>query len=141
MRSTEAWRKFEFISSILGLIALVALIVIAIFRSKIVESIILGSAVMDEYKFVNPSTTAKAFMLPLAYPDEFNFKPPTLLPDLGDKGVEGQQKIAAKMSTWIMTILIIIVLLAIIYMIFQKCRYVSSLPRVCFPLYPFNTIL
>ena len=23
----------------------------------------------------------------------------------------------------------------------QKCRYVSSLPRVCFPLYPFSTIL
>ena len=80
-------------------------------------------------------------MLPLAYPDEFNFKPPTLLPDWGDKGAEGQQKIAAKMSAWIMTILIIIALLAIIYTIFKKCRYVSSLPRVCFPLYPFNTIL
>ena len=24
---------------------------------------------------------------------------------------------------------------------FRKCRYVSSLPRVCFPLYPFSTIL
>ena len=24
---------------------------------------------------------------------------------------------------------------------FKKCRYVSSLPRVCFPLYPFSTIL
>ena len=23
----------------------------------------------------------------------------------------------------------------------KKCRYVSSLPRVCFPLYPFSTIL
>ena len=37
------------------MIAPVALIVISIFRSQIVESIILGSAVMDEYKFVNPS--------------------------------------------------------------------------------------
>ena len=28
-----------------------------------------------------------------------------------------------------------------LYTIFKKCRYVSSLPRVCFPLYPFSTIL
>ena len=55
LKSAEGWRKFEFISSILGLIALMALIIIAVFRSRIVESIILGSAVMDEYKFVNPS--------------------------------------------------------------------------------------
>ena len=40
-----------------------------------------------------------------------------------------------------MTFLIIITLLAILYTIFKKCRYVSSLPRVCFPLYPFSTIL
>ena len=38
-------------------------------------------------------------------------------------------------------ILIIITLLAILYTIFKKCCYVSSLPRVCFPLYPFSTIL
>ena len=31
--------------------------------------------------------------------------------------------------------------MAILYTIFKKCRYVSSLPRVCFPLYPFSTIL
>ena len=24
---------------------------------------------------------------------------------------------------------------------FKKCKYVSSLPRVCFPIYPFSTIL
>ena len=29
----------------------------------------------------------------------------------------------------------------ILYTIFKKCWYVSSLPRVCFPLYPFSTIL
>ena len=31
--------------------------------------------------------------------------------------------------------------MAILYTIFKKCRYISSLPRVCFPLYPFSTIL
>ena len=59
IKSAEGWRKLEFISSILGMIALVALIVIAIFRSRIVESIILGSAVMDGYKFVKPSTSMR----------------------------------------------------------------------------------
>ena len=131
----------EFVSSILEMIALVALIVISIFHSRIVESIILGSAVMDEYKFVNPSASVKAFTLPPAYPNKFHFQPPTLSLDWGDKGAEGKQKIAAQMSAWIMTILIIITLLAILYTIFKKCRYLSLPPRVCFPLYPFSTIL
>ena len=96
---------------------------------------------MDEYKFVDPSTTVKVFTLPLAYPDRFTFKPPMLPADWGDKGAEGQQKIVAQLSTWVMTILIIVTLLAILYAIFKKCKYMSSLPRVCFPLYPFSTIL
>ena len=81
IKSAEGWRKFEFVSSILGMLALVALIVISIFRSRIVESIILGSAVMDKYKFVNPSTPPaciKAYSLPPAYPDQINFQRPTL---------------------------------------------------------------
>ena len=125
-------------------IALVALIVISIFRSRIVESIILGSAVMDGYKFVNPSTPpacVKAYSLPPAYPNQINFQPPTLPQNWGDKGAEGKQKLAAQMTAWITTILIILTLLAILYTIFKKCHYVSSLPRVCFPLYPFSTIL
>ena len=144
LKSAEGWRKFEFISSILGLIALMALIIIAVFRSRIVESIILGSAVMDEYKFVNPSAPpacVKAFSLPPAYPDQIQFQPPTLPQNWGDKGAEGKQKLAAQMTAWITTLLIIITLLGILYTIFKKCRYVSSLPRVCFPLYPFSTIL
>ena len=126
------------------MLALVALIVISIFRSRIVESIILGLAVMDEYKFVNPSTPTafiKAYSIPPAYPDQINFQPPTLPQNWGDKGAEGKQKLAAQMTAWITMILIIITILAILYTIFKKCRYVSSLPRVCFPLYPFSTIL
>ena len=126
------------------MLALVALIIIAIFRSRIVESIILGSAVMDEYKFVNPSAPpacVKAFSLPPAYPDQIQFQPPTLPQNWGDNGAEGKQKLAAQMTAWITTILIIITLLAILYTIFKKCCYVSSLPRVCFPVYPFSTIL
>ena len=144
IKSAEGWRKIEFVSSILGMIALVALIVISIFHSQIVESIILGSAVMDEYKFVNPSAppgSVKAYTLPPAYPDQINFQPPTLPQNWGDKGAEGKQKLATQMTAWITTFLIILTLLAILYTIFEKCRYVSSLPRVCFPLYPFSTII
>ena len=144
IKSAEGWRKLEFVSSILGMIELVALIVISIFHSRIVESIILGSAVMDEYKFINPSappTSIKAYTLPPAHPDKVNFQPPTLPQNWGDKGAEGKQKLAAQMTAWITTFLIILTLLAILYTIFKKCRYVSSLPRVCFPLYPFSTIL
>ena len=141
IKSAEGWRKLEFVSSILGMIAFVALIVISIFRSQIVESIILGSAVMDEYKFVNPSASVKEYTLPPAYPDKINFQPPTLPENWGEKGAEGKQKLATQMTAWITTFLIIITLLAILYTIFKKCRYVSSLPRVCFPLYPLSTIL
>ena len=128
LKSAEGWRKFEFISSILGMIALMALIIIAVFRSRIVESIILGSAVMDEYKFVNPSAPPacmKALSLPPVYPDQIQFQPPTLPHDWGDKGAEGKQKLAAQMTAWITIILIIITLVAILYTIFKKCRYVS----------------
>ena len=99
---------------------------------------------MDEYKFVNPSAPpacVKAFSLPPAYPNQIQFQPPTLPQNWGDKGAEGKQKLAAQMTAGITIILIIITLLAILYAIFKKCRYVSSLPRVCFPLYPFSTIL
>ena len=99
---------------------------------------------MDEYKFVNPSAPpicVKAFSLPPVHLDGIQFQPPTLPQNWGDKGAEGNQKLAAQMTAWITTILIIITLLAILYTIFKKCRYVSSLPRVCFPLYPFSTIL
>ena len=136
IKSAEGWRKLKFVSSILGMIALVALIVISIFRSRIVESIILGSIVMDEYKFVNPSASVKAYTLPPAYPDQINFQLPTLPQNWGDKGAEGKQKLAAQMTAWVMTFLIIITLLAILYTIFKKCRYVSSLPRVLLPLIP-----
>ena len=134
IQNAEGWWKLEFISSILGLVVLVSLIVIAIFHSRIIKSIILGSAVMDEYKFVSPSTMVKALTLPLAYPDCFIFKPPSLPPDWGNKGAEGQQKPAAKMSAWIMTILIIIALLAIVYAIFRKCRLCFISPTSMLPL-------
>ena len=139
LKSAEGWRKFEFISSILGLIALMALIIIAVFRSRIVESIILGSAVMDEYKFINPSAPPaciKAFSLPPPYPDQIQFQPPTLPQNWGDKGAEGKQKLAAQMTAWITTILIIITLLVILYTIFKKMSLCILFAKGVLPLVP-----
>ena len=100
---------------------------------------------MDKYKFVSPSQTcAKAFTLPPLHFDQEQviFQSPTLPPKWGDsKDAASKQKIMAQFMAWISSILIILTILAILYAAFKKCRYVSSLPRVCFPLYPFSTIL
>ena len=138
MRYAENWLKLEFISSILGMIALVAIILIAIFRSRIIESIILSLPVMDEYKFISPSqTSAKAFTLPPIHFDQepIKFQPPTLPSEWGEsKDTANKQKITAQFMAWVLSILIILTILAILYTIFKKCRYISALPRVCFPL-------
>ena len=54
MQYTERWRIFEFISAVLGMLAMLILTIICIFRAHILESIIFSSAVMEEYKFVSP---------------------------------------------------------------------------------------
>ena len=68
MQYAEHWRILEFISAMLGLLAMICIILICIFRARILESIILSSAVMEEYKFVTPNIKkggVKAFTLPL----------------------------------------------------------------------------
>ena len=127
------------------MIALVALILIAVFCSCIIESIILSLAVMDKYKFVSPSQTcAKAFtLLPMHFNDDLiKFQPPTLPANWANsKTAASKQKMAAQFTAWVSFILIMLTILYILYTIFKKCRYISALPRVCFPLYPFSTIL
>ena len=95
IRSAKGWRKLEFISSILGMLALVALIIIAIFRSRIVESIILGSAVMDEYKFVNPSAPpamCKSIFSTTCLPRPNSISATHLTTKLGRQGVQKENK-------------------------------------------------
>ena len=83
MKYAASWQKLEFVSSILGMIALILLVLIVVFCLQIIENIILGSAIMVEYKFVSPSQTcAKAFsLLPLHFDNEpLKFQLPTLPP-------------------------------------------------------------
>ena len=139
------WRIFEFVSSLLGLVALIALVIICIFRTKILESIILSSAVMEEYKFINTGTNApvgvKAFTLPPLHDGhKINFKPPTLPPNW-EETFNAQDKQIVFLNTVITGVLITVGILAILYTICKKCRYVSSVPRVCFPIYPVSNFL
>ena len=99
---------------------------------------------MDEYKFVNPSAPPaciKAFSLPPPYPDQIQFQPPTLPQNWGDKGAEGKQKTRSPNDRLDHNNIDYNYVTSDPLHDFQKCRYVSSLPRVCFPLYPFSTIL
>ena len=145
LKYAETWRIFEFVSSVLGLVALIALVIICIFRTKILESIILSSAVMEEYKFVNTGTNApvgvKACTLPPLHDGrKINFKPPTLPPNW-EETFNAQDKQIVFLNTVITGVLITIGILAILYTICKKCRYVSSVPRVCFPIYLVSNFL
>ena len=149
MQYAERWCIFEFVSAMLRLLAMLTLVIICIFRACILESIILSSAVMEEYKFVSPSgnsnTRVKAFTLPAPLRNgelekQFTFRPPTLPPDWEETFVE-QEKHIVFLNTTITGILITVGLLAILYTICKKCRYVSSIPRVCFPIYPISNFL
>ena len=55
MQCTEKWSIFEFVSAMLGLIAMLTLIIICIFRACSLESIILSSAVMEGIQICKPS--------------------------------------------------------------------------------------
>ena len=131
----ETWQILEFVSAILGLVAMLILVTICIFRARILESIILSSAVMEEYKFVNPAGNSnsgvKAFTLPPFQNGEslkeFKYKPPTLPPNWEEMFV-AQKKHVVFLNTIITAILIAVGLLAILYTICKKCRYLSSLP-------------
>ena len=136
MQYTERWRIFEFISAMLGMLAMLILVIICIFRARILESIILSSAVMEEYKFVSPSTNSnsgvKAFTL-LApfyngeFEKQFTFRLLTL-PTNWEESFVKQEKHIVFLNTTITRVFIIVGLLAILYTICKKCRYVSSIP-------------
>ena len=100
---------------------------------------------MEEYKFVNMGSSApvgvKAFtLLPLHDGHKINFKPPTLLPNW-EETFNAQDKQIVFLNTVITGVLITIGILAILYTICKKCHYVSSVPRVCFPIYLVSNFL
>ena len=104
---------------------------------------------MEEYKFVSPSASSnsgvKAFTL-LApfyngeFEKQFTFQPLTLPPGWEESFVEQENDIAF-LNTTFTGVLITVGLLAILYTICKKCRYMSSIPQVCFAIYPISNFL
>ena len=144
----DRWRIFEFVLAMLGLVTMTLLVIICIFRAKILESIILSSAVLDDYKFINsgtesPSSGVKAFMLPSMDFDkdkQIKVRPPTLPPNW-EETFSVQDKQIVFLNTVITGALITLGIVAILYTICKKCHYVSSIPQVCFPVYPVSNFL
>ena len=96
-----------------------ALIIIAVFRSRIVESIILGIF----------CTTCS--------PGPNSFPTTNFTTKLGRQGCRRKTKNSqAQMTAWITTILIIITLLAILYTIFKKCALCILITKGVLPLVP-----
>ena len=63
-----------------------------------------------------------------------------MLPPNWEETFNAQDKQIVFLNTVITGVLITIGILAILYTICKKCRYVSSVPRVCFPIYPVSNI-
>ena len=125
MQYAERWCIFEFISAMLDLLVMLILVIICIFRACILENIILSSAVMEECKFVSPSTNSNSrvivFILPALFQNgkfekQFTFWPPTLPPAWEESFVE-QEKHIVFLNTTITGVLITVGLLALLYTI------------------------
>ena len=91
---------------------------------------------MEEYKFVsssaNSNSRVKAFTLPAPFYNgefekQFTFRPLTLPPNWEESFVK-QEKHIVFLNTTITGVLIIVGLLAVLYTVCKKCRYVSSIP-------------
>ena len=100
---------------------------------------------MEQYTFINTGTNApvgvKAFTLPPLHDGrKINFKPLTLPPNW-EETFNAQDKQIVFVNTVITGVLITIGILAILYTICKKCGYVSSVPHVCFPIYPVSNFL
>ena len=93
----------------------------------------------------NSNSRVKAFTLPAPFQNgefekQFTFQPPTLPPDWEESFVK-QEKHIVFLNTTITVVLITVGLLAFLYTICKKCRYVSFIPQVCFPIYPISNFL
>ena len=88
-----------------------------------------------------PGSGVKVFTLPpLEHGRKVVFKPLTLPPNW-EETFAAQDTQMVFLNTIITGILISIGFLAILYTICKKCRYVSSIPRICFPIYLISNFL
>ena len=122
------WEKFSVVSSWLGILDLILLIILFFYAKSIILKIISGLEIIQNYDIVKtsqalPTERIPVFTLPSNYPDADMIQP---------------HKVAISTSTIIVITLMSMIVLLTIY---RKCRYKSSITRVCFPVYPLSRIV
>ena len=148
MKYAKIWRIVEFISALLAILCCVVLLGMCIFRGRIIESAIMSSAVLEEFKFVTPQQLGKIGVeaAPITFPPlptflPFTFGPVTQTPPSWTDNDVMTDKTAMRLSMVLTLGLVTVALAAILFVIYRKCKYVSSVPRICFPVYPISKIL
>ena len=135
MAQANYWQKAELICAFLAPIALLLIVALFIAHRRMVYAAILSSKILDEYEIVKTIQTTSAKSIETPRPLIFTI-PPQL-----DELTENDSVPEEKMVVSITAITITITILAILFMIWRKFRYASSMARVCFPLYPLSKII
>ena len=125
----QMWEKLSLVGSLLGWLNIVAWIIIIISCRPLLTKIIASLPIIEEYTIVHHSQQAPTkpyapiFTMPTMAPEEEHLAP-------------------AHMAISVTTILLIVcTCLFVLYCIYKRYKYKSSLMRVCFPLYPLSRIL
>ena len=111
-----------------GLLDLIILLILFFYAKSIIVTIILGLEIIQNYDIINTSQallTERVLIctLPTNFPHADMIQP-------------------HKVTISTLTIIVITQMSMIVLLtIYRKCRYKSSIPRVCFPVYPLSRIV
>ena len=123
-KEAQFWEKMATIGSILSWINIVLWFVILFFSRNIIKRIIASLPIMQQYELVKIADA----QVTKKYSPIFTMPPPP---------IEAQDMAPAKTAiSSLSVILILITILGVLYTLYKKFQYKSSLFRVCFPLYP-----
>ena len=129
----EYWQRVEFISAMIGPLTLIIVVIALILHKKIVFSALLSANVFDEYEIVK--TVQKVHGAPTTPRAIFTIPP--IIEQHANETTEPDQKATISITAVLVTLLIV----ALLFSIWRRYRYVSSMARTCFPLYPLSRIV
>ena len=124
----QMWEKSSVICSRLRFFDLILLIILFFYAKSIILKIVSGLEIIQNYDIVKtsqalPTEKIPVFTLPSNYPNTDMIQP---------------HKVAISTSTRIVIPLMSMIVLLTLY---RKCRYKSSITRVCFLVYPLSRIV
>ena len=122
------WEKFSVVCSWFGFLDLILLIILFFYEKSIILKIVSGLEIIQNYDIVKtphalPTEKILIFTLPSNYPDADMIQP---------------HKVTISTS---MIIVITLMSMIVLLTIYRRCRYKSSITRVCFPVYPLSRIV